>query len=337
MFYCFCVYSLAPNPYYPAFDHDFLDLGQVAVIEVNNHAYADISIINSTDTNDKAFTLSCCITREALEEAYIRSESSGHPPRGLLLTNPSNPLGIIYSEKEIRMAIDWAASKCPPLHVIADEIYALSVFETTNSDNIDCDHNSVSSSSTNSHQPFVSIVKMLENKLGNHVHFLWSLSKDFGGSGLRCGVMYSQNRSLLQAMGACNDTMMVSNLMQHVAGCLLQDTPFIEAYLRENRTRLFRSYTFLRSNLLALDIPVIDASGGLFLFANFRKYLSVDSFEGEISLQEELATSCGIVLTPGKSCHCQVPGYFRICYAWVPLSSLEEAIRRLQKMYKSRL
>lgn len=44
--------------------------------------------------------------------------------KGLILTSPQNPLGIIYSEEELRMCIDWA--KTNGLHLISDEIYALS-------------------------------------------------------------------------------------------------------------------------------------------------------------------------------------------------------------------
>lgn len=34
---------------------------------------------------------------------------------------------------------------------------------------------------------------MLGGDLGTHVHILWGFSKDFGISGYRCGVLYTQN------------------------------------------------------------------------------------------------------------------------------------------------
>ena len=45
----------------------------------------------------------------------------------LLLTNPNNPLGTVYSPTVIQDCIDWARSK--NMHSIVDEIYALSVHD----------------------------------------------------------------------------------------------------------------------------------------------------------------------------------------------------------------
>ena len=44
----------------------------------------------------------------------------------MLLTNPNNPLGTLYTEAELLDTMVWAFEK--RLHVISDEIYALSVF-----------------------------------------------------------------------------------------------------------------------------------------------------------------------------------------------------------------
>lgn len=64
------------------------------------------------------------LTREALDGALARYKAEGRRVKGLILTSPQNPLGIIYSEEELRMCIDWA--KTNGLHLISDEIYALS-------------------------------------------------------------------------------------------------------------------------------------------------------------------------------------------------------------------
>lgn len=62
---------------------------------------------------------------EALEAAYSSALARGSPPKALLLTNPSNPSGEVYSAAQLRLLLRWAVAK--DLHVIADEIYALSV------------------------------------------------------------------------------------------------------------------------------------------------------------------------------------------------------------------
>jgi len=43
----------------------------------------------------------------------------------LLLTNPNDPLGVIYRPDTMRNAVAWARGR--KLHTIVDEIFALSV------------------------------------------------------------------------------------------------------------------------------------------------------------------------------------------------------------------
>ena len=65
----------------------------------------------------------------------------------------------------------------------------------------------------------MSIVDVLKNDLTDHVHVLWGVSKDLGASGLRLGVLYSQNQALLKSAQGMNNLAQVSNLVQEsVAG-----------------------------------------------------------------------------------------------------------------------
>ena len=63
---------------------------------------------------------------EALEQAYESAVLNGMPPKALLITNPNNPTGEIYSAAELRLMARWCTQK--NIHLISDEIYALSVF-----------------------------------------------------------------------------------------------------------------------------------------------------------------------------------------------------------------
>jgi aspartate/methionine/tyrosine aminotransferase len=285
---------LIPTPYYPAFDHDFWNMGNVIAVEVNNEVL---------DRNHVDYGIHVA----SLEAAYQRERERGRSVKGLLLTNPSNPLGIIYSDEEIRAAISWARGK--GIHIIMDEIYALSVFAVAD-------------------RGFRSAMSLLNGNIGNDIHILWGLSKDFGASGLRCGVCFSQNKELIRAMSSLNDAFMMSNLMQECAATLLADYSFVDEFMILSRASLCKSYLFLCEALQRVDVPIVEGGAAIFVFANFRKYLRDDSFEGERGLHEELSKR-GVVLTPGYSCHAQVPGYFRICFAWIPYTSLEEAVRRI--------
>lgn len=62
------------------------------------------------------------------ERAYIKSEKEGVKIRAVMLANPNNPLGFCYS-KETLLAYCRFVEKYD-LHLISDEIYALSVYDT---------------------------------------------------------------------------------------------------------------------------------------------------------------------------------------------------------------
>lgn len=61
---------------------------------------------------------------EELEKAYRQATLAGLRPRFLLLTNPNNPLAVIYKPEVIIRAVRWARKH--KLHTIVDELYALS-------------------------------------------------------------------------------------------------------------------------------------------------------------------------------------------------------------------
>ena len=127
---------LVPIPYYSNFVNDFRYIGDVFVVEVHGEKPRDITSVWTMHTLDVAF-------EEAMKE--------GHKPKALLLTNPRNPLGTVYTDEHIRNAIEWTRKRA--MHLVVDEIYALSVFDET--------------------KRFNSVVKLLDNKLDTHVHVLW--------------------------------------------------------------------------------------------------------------------------------------------------------------------
>ena len=65
-------------------------------------------------------------TEVDLEAAYT-SASCDQPISMLLLTNPHNPLGVVYSAETLLSCVTWARSK--GIHVVVDEIYAMSVHQ----------------------------------------------------------------------------------------------------------------------------------------------------------------------------------------------------------------
>ena len=59
----------------------------------------------------------------------MRAKKAGHPPKALLLTNPGNPCGNVYTRKQLQVAVSWTRFR--GLHLIVDEIYALSQYDNS--------------------------------------------------------------------------------------------------------------------------------------------------------------------------------------------------------------
>ena len=121
---------LVPTPSYAGFWMDLELRDGLAIVPVHR-------------TSDDGFRL----TPELLERA---AAGAGRPVKALLFTSPDNPLGRVYGADEIREVLAWAEAR--GLHVVFDEIYALSVFG-------DRDFTSCAS---------------LRQSLGERVHIVWA-------------------------------------------------------------------------------------------------------------------------------------------------------------------
>jgi aspartate/methionine/tyrosine aminotransferase len=96
---------LIPCPYYAAFDNDMnLSAGIVPVGIVQADPVAGPTVAELT-------------------KAYKLAKSRGLTPKFILLTNPNNPLGTIYTPQVMLRTIQWARKH--KMHTIADEMYAL--------------------------------------------------------------------------------------------------------------------------------------------------------------------------------------------------------------------
>jgi 1-aminocyclopropane-1-carboxylate synthase len=179
---------------------------------------------------------------------------------------------------------------------------------------------------------FQSVIRVLDNKLGDDVHMVWAVSKDFGSSGWRIGVLYSQNELLMQCLGNLSIFSCVSQPAQMMAAELLTDDAFVDSFLDESRDRLRASYQLCVSKLEEMVIPFVPAEAGLFVYVDFSSLLPAKTFEYEAELGELITDHARIVLTPGSSQRDDSPGMFRICYAWVSVEVLEIAMERLSRL-----
>lgn len=245
---------------------------------------------------------------DVLEAAYT---SSPVPIRALLITNPVYPTGQILTNKEVDHAIGWARSR--GLHIFMNEIYALSTFGNT---------------------PFISARSLLDGP-AQDVHFVWAFSKDFGMSGLRVGILQSDNESVIAAVREIAYWGSVSGDTQHFLASLIEDDVFVTAYLAKMRLRLKESHQRTSVAMKQAGIPVIDSNTGLFVLGDFRGFLTEQSWQAEHNLWRRILDEANVNLTPGASCHLGMPGYMRVCFAREPATTVEGAIERIAQVLDS--
>ncbi|MEM9694759.1 MAG: aminotransferase class I/II-fold pyridoxal phosphate-dependent enzyme [Myxococcota bacterium] len=199
------------------------------------------------------------------------------------------------------------------IHVVFDEIYGLSVFGKV---------------------PFTSVASR-RPKLGELTHIVWAFSKDFGASGMRCGVMVSENEDLVQAVdqlaywGAC------SGHSQRLLSALVADQPVVDDYVAGTQHDLKRTYARVTDALASAHIPYVDADAAFFLLCDFRPFLKTADREGERRLWRRLLEHAQLNLTPGEACRITEPGFFRLCYAGIDDATLDVALERLTSTLSS--
>jgi aspartate/methionine/tyrosine aminotransferase len=106
---------LIPAPYYAAFENDMNLVSNIVPF-----------VIHQANPMQGP-------TESELSLAYIQCKSTGLNPRFLLITNPNNPLGVIYRPNVIQRCVQWARKR--RMHTIVDEIYALSTHKVRQKQN----------------------------------------------------------------------------------------------------------------------------------------------------------------------------------------------------------
>lgn len=256
------------------------------------------------------------ITTEALEAAYELAESMNIRVRGVLITNPSNPLGATISRSVLEDILDFATRK--NIHLVSDEIYSGSVFSSSE---------------------FVSIAEVLEAreyKDSERVHIVYSLSKDLGLPGFRVGTIYSYNDKVVTTARRMSSFTLISSQTQHLLACMLSDKKFAKNYIEINRTRLRKRYERIIEGLRSAGIECLKGNAGLFCWMNLSPLLEKPTREGELDLWRTMLHEVKLNISPGSSCHCSEPGWFRVCFANMSEHTLEVALERIHKYMEQR-
>lgn len=231
-------------------------------------------------------------------------DAAGRPVRALLFTSPDNPLGRVTPRDELLAILDWADRR--QVHVVFDEVYALSAFGA----------------------PFVSAAS-LRPSLGDRVHVVWAFSKDFGASGLRCGVLVSENEQVIAAVDQLAYWSACSGHTQWLLSQLVGDAPTVDDWVDRMRRDLASTHAAVTAALDRAEIPYVRSDAAFFMLCDLRGFLDAPTPEAEHRLWRRILDTTDVGLTPGSACRAPEPGFFRLCWAGVPLRAVEIAIDRL--------
>ncbi|PON97313.1 L-threonine-O-3-phosphate decarboxylase [Trema orientale] len=285
---------LVPSPYYPAFVRDLGWRTGVKLIPVPCESSNNFQV-----------------TKQALEAAYDKAQNDGVNVRGLIITNPSNPLGTTIDKTTLRSLVTFVNDR--NIHLVCDEIYAATVF---------------------SYPEYVSVSEVVQ-EMGNDInkdliHVVYSLSKDMGLPGFRVGIVYSYNDVVVSCGRKMSSFGLVSSQTQHLLASMLSDDVFVSKFLAESSKRLAKRHAYFTKGLEQVGITCLKSNAGLFFWMDLRHLLKEPTFEGEMALWRLIVDDVKLNVSPGSSFHCPEPGWFRVCFANMEDETVDIALERIR-------
>nr|XP_045605766.1 probable inactive 1-aminocyclopropane-1-carboxylate synthase-like protein 2 [Procambarus clarkii] len=244
---------------------------------------------------------------QELEKLIQNIEDEGRCVRALVLLNPHNPLGHIYSNSQLRRLLEICAQH--EVHVIIDEIYAFSIFDEE--------------------EGFSSVLCFKSLPDAQRTHVVWGFSKDFSVPGFRLGMIHSLNPWVLSCLRTLSHYHSCPQLIQHAAATLINDEEWCDDfYIPTSQQRLAEAYQKTRQRLEAMGVVVRRAKAGLFIWASMQAFMQPCTKEQEMALFMALVNG-GVCILPGQKLQCVNPGWFRIVFA-VPEEELDKGLSRIE-------
>lgn len=253
---------------------------------------------------------------QCYEDALLGARDQGIVVKGLFLCSPHNPLGRCYPRHVLLQLL--ALCQKYRLHLLSDEVYALSVW----------------------HAPsFTSILSLdLDGIIDpSLVHVLWGISKDFGANGWRLGCLISQaNEELRAALVSVAIYSYASSITDHLVAQMLLDDSFTTAYLAENRRRLAAAYARTTRFLQHHRIPFAGGThAALFVWADLgtayrRRHPDIVDRDEVIKELKKALFEHRMYLAWGGNFDSESPDMFRIVFAH-PTHYLDEGLRRINQ------
>lgn len=285
--------------------HSCLDMGQeILVFEPFYSNYRTLAQISGVSLRAVATTLADDFRLPALT---VIEEQLGAQTKAILISNPDNPTGKVYSETELRMLLTLADKH--DLWLIVDEVYRDFVYDQTS--------------------PTPSIYQFATAAQRERIVVIESISKKFSACGARVGAVLSTNTALNQEMLKLAQARLAVATVDQLGALAIYESDQQE-YLREAIASYAQRQQILFKGLQEIPgVKVPQVGGAFYLVAElpvadseeFCRWLLTDFSENGQTL----------LLTPAKDFYTSAAGksQVRICYA-VATGKLERAIELLK-------
>lgn len=201
------------------------------------------------------------------------------------------------------------------IHLISDEIYACSTFDSGES----------------SATPFTSILAIDPAGLidTERLHVTYGFSKDFGSAGLRIGAIITRSKAVEAAIRGVIRFHNPAGPSLAIGAAMLEDRKWCREFVELNRTKLAEAYGVATTGLKEIGVQYLSGSNaGFFLWIDLSKHLPAD-LDGEPNAEFALAKKLldnGVFLHPREE-HSLKPGWFRMVYTQDP-DIVREGIKR---------
>ncbi|KAK3813025.1 MAG: pyridoxal phosphate-dependent transferase [Benniella sp.] len=324
--FTFCVCDpgdgiLITTPFYGGFNTDIMTKSKAKVV---------VAHLGDVSPFDVAHV-------ELMQQAVDKATAEGTRVRAFVLSNPHNPLGRNYSRKVIIEFLKFASKN--RLHILFDEIYALSVFDQFLT--------GAAKDEQPDRTPFISVLSLpnIEDYCPRElVHVAYGVSKDFCLNGFRCGCLVSPwNKDLIDAMRSISVFTWIASTTESMLIKLLENPKTIDRFTRTNQKRLAESYTLTVNTLRAHRIPYIPAQGGHFIWIDLRQFIPPSlvniAATGDRGAEYRLFNAMldqGVYVNLGEAFTEKKVGFFRLSFS-VPIPMLKIGLERLIKACQATL
>ncbi|KAK8838650.1 hypothetical protein M9Y10_032686 [Tritrichomonas musculus] len=250
--------------------------------------------------------LSACAAKVEYIDLDHLPEKPPEKARLLILTNPGNPIGDIIENPE--KILEWCYQN-PYLHVVTDDVYALS----------------------NRHGKSYHSIAGLKNAKPEVVHQFYGMSKDWGLAGCNVGFFWTRNNELLDLMRIARGCFHLSSDTQWLCIRLLDQKYGVrDNWIKQFRKNLSINETKMMKILDDGQISYRKCENSLFLMIDLRDLVK-GSKEKELDVWRSLMLKYKVHILPGAAgFHMDEPGFYRVIFS-IPDAELTQGLQNLVK------